>query len=115
MRRNLYSLVLLLGVLLLVLPVAGCSSLTIGDIAANPAEYQGEEVSVKGTVGETVWLPVLTKGAYQVGDETGTIWVVTSQPPPQEGTLVSVKGMVDTAVKIGDKTYGTVVRESERK
>lgn len=114
MRRYFYIL-LILGVILMVLPVIGCKSITIGDIMANPSMYQGDEVSFKGTVGETVWLAALTKGAYQVGDETGTIWVVTSQPPPQEGTSVSVKGMVDTAVKIGDQTFGTVIRESERK
>lgn len=113
MKRYLY-IFLLLGVMLMALLAVGCGSATIGDIVANPSEYQDKEVSVKGTVGETIWLAVLTKGAYQVGDDTGNIWVATSQPPPQEGTSVSVKGMVDTAVKIGEQSFGTVIRESKR-
>ena len=113
MRRYLY-IVLLLAAILMLSPAVGCSSVTIGDIVANPSEYQSDEVSVKGTVGETFWSAALTKGAYQVGNDTGTIWVITSQPPPQKGASVSVKGTVDTAVKIGNQSYGTVIQESKR-
>jgi len=94
---------------------AGCSSTTrIGDIQANPMQYERKQVSVRGTVGETVWFAILSKGAYQIGDGSGTIWIVTTQPPPQKGIEISTKGTVSTAVKLGDRTFGTVITETKR-
>ena len=65
--------------------LAGCSSTKIGDILDNSSQYEGEELSLSGTIGETLWFSLLEKGAYQIGDGTGNIWVITSQPPPQQG------------------------------
>ena len=95
--------------------LTGCSGTTrIGDIQANPMQYEGKQVSVRGTVGETVWFAFLSKGAYQIGDGSGTIWIVTTQPPPQKGIEISTKGTVSTAVKLGDRTFGTVITETKR-
>ena len=104
--------VVLLGMSL----VTGCGkSTSIKDILDNPSDYAGKEVSVEGTVGETNWFQLLTKGTFQVGDGSGTIWVVTDQPPPQEGAKVTLKGTVESAgIKIGDRTFGTVIVETSR-
>ena len=113
--KRILIVALMLSLLIAVIPMAGCASTTkIGDITANPMQFQGKEVSVKGTVGDTLWLAILTKGAYQVGDGSGTIWVVTVQPPPQKGLVVSAKGTVSTAFKLGDQTLGTIITETQR-
>ena len=95
--------------------LVGCGkSIGIGDIVENPSEYQGKEVNIKGTVGETNWFQRLGKGTYQVGDGSGNIWVITVQPPPQEGEKVALKGTVQSVITVGDKTYGTVIVEESR-
>lgn len=99
----------------IMVPLAGCAGRTkIGDILANPGQYNGKEVSVRGTVGDTLWFAVLDKGAYQLGDGSGTIWVVTTQPPPQKGLEISTKGTVSTLFRIGDRDLGTVITETHR-
>lgn len=105
----------LLVVLLSVALAAGCSATKIGDILDNFPQYEGKEVTVKGTVGETVWFALLEKGAFQVGDASGNIWIVTSQPPPEEGKEVSVTGTVQAAFTLGDKSLGKVIVETSRK
>jgi len=87
----------------------------IGDILADVENYNGQEVSVKGYVGDTLWFSILDKGAYEIGDGTGTIWVSTSTPPPQEGEEISVKGTVAPAFTLGTSSLGTVIEETQRK
>jgi len=98
-----------------ILPLAGCGSDKISDILANPDQYQGQEVTIKGTVGEILWLALLSKGAYEISDDSNTIWVTTTKEPPSKGSEVSVQGTVSTAVKIGEHSLGTVITETKRK
>lgn len=93
MKAQKFSLLLVL-ILTLVL-ATGCKGATkIGDILADTSQYEGKEIVIKGTVEESVWLSVVEKGTYQVGDGTGTIWVITTQPPPQQGMTVKIGGTV---------------------
>lgn len=108
-------MVAILSALVMIIPTSGCSGSTrVGEILANPMNFEGKQVSIRGTVGETVWLSFLKKGAYQIGDGSGTIWIVTPQPPPQKGTKISTKGTVSTAFKLEDRTLGTVITEVQR-
>jgi len=105
-----------IAVLILTLVLAiGCKSTTkIGDILADGSPYEGKTIVIKGTVGETVWLAVAEKGTYQVGDGTGTIWIITDQPPPQKGLSITTEGTVQSAFSILGKSYGTVLIETKR-
>jgi len=95
--------------------VYGCAErASIGKIKSDPLQYENKQVTIRGTVGETLWFAVLTKGGYQLGDDSGTIWVITNRPPPQKGSIVTSKGTVSTAVKLGDTTLGTVINEEKR-
>ena len=114
MKRRLSVAILLVLVATLVLTVGCATTDKIGDILADPSLYEGREVTISGTVGNTMWLALLSQGAYQVGDGTGNIWVTTSQPPPQKGETVSVKGSVQPAVSLGKTSLGTVIVESKR-
>ena len=72
--------------IILLLSAVGCTPITrISDILANTSQYEDKDLTIKGTVGKTAWFPLLEKGAYQIGDGSSNIWVVTIQPPPQEG------------------------------
>lgn len=108
-------IVLLAGVLLSTALAAGCTSTKIGDILDDFPQYEGKEVTVKGTVGETVWFALLERGAFRVGDSIGNMWVITSQPPPQEGEEVTVTGTVKAAFQLGDRSLGQVIVETDRK
>ncbi|MDD5289538.1 MAG: hypothetical protein PHY28_10565 [Dehalococcoidales bacterium] len=115
MKKLPLVIVATLSILGLMILLAGCSSPTkIGDILANPTEFEGKQVTVKGYVGDTIWLGVLKKGGYQIGDDSGTIWVVTEEPPPQKGVKISTKGDVSPAFELGDMALGTVINETER-
>ncbi len=113
MRR--FLLVILLAVVLLSTAlVAGCTSIRIGDILDDFQQYEGKEVTVKGTVGEPIWFALLERGTFQIGDGSGNIWVITSQPPPQEGEEVTVTGTVQAAFQLGDRSLGKVIVETNR-
>ena len=73
-----------------------------------------KEVTVKGTVGETVWLALLERGAFQIGNGSGNIWMVASQPPPEGGKEVSVTGTVQVVFTLGDRSLGKVIVEASR-
>jgi hypothetical protein len=115
MRRVLSTIVISV-VLILMFTAIGCSRATnIGDILANPSQYEGKDLTIKGTVGETTWFALLSKGAFQLGDGSGTIWVITSQPSPQKGLSITTKGTIKSAFSIGGQSYGTVLVETQRK
>ena len=103
-------IIMTLGIMVL---VAGCSYAKISDIKANPSQYEGKVVTVSGTVNETYWLSILSTGAYQIDDGSGTIWVVVEKAPPAKGEKTTVKGKVTTAVTIGDRSFGTVITETD--
>ena len=108
--------ILLSGLLLAsVSAVAACSSATkIGDVLASSSKYQGKEITIKGTVGETVWLAAAGRGTYQLGYGSGNIWVITTQPPPQKGQSSSTKGTVEPGFSLLGRSYGTVIVETRR-
>jgi len=94
---------------------ASCAGTTkIGDVLSNSAKYEGKEITITGTVGETVWLAAVDRGTYQLGDGTGTIWVITAQPPPQQGLSITTSGKVQAAYSILGRSYGTVLIETKR-
>lgn len=113
-KKRILLLFIILGLLVCLLPIAGCGYAKIGDILAEPTQFEGKEVRVKGTVGGIAWFSLLEQGAYQIGDGTGNIWIITSQPPPQKGESVSIKGTVQSAITLGDRSFGTVISESRR-
>jgi hypothetical protein len=106
---------LCIALVMVVFGVVGCAGTTeIGDILADSSKYEGEEISIKGTVGETAWLALAEKGTYQLGDGSGTIWIITTQPPPQQGESISTRGKVQVAFTVLGRSYGTVLIETDR-
>jgi hypothetical protein len=108
-------IIALLVLVLTLFTAIGCASATkISDVLADNSKYDGKEITIKGTVGETVWLSAAQKGTYQLGDGSGNIWVITTQPPPQKGLSITTEGKVQSAFSILGRSYGTVVMETKR-
>jgi len=64
-KKWVFSIIVLSGIILLMSTSAGCIFNTkIGDILADPSQYEGETLTIKGTVGETAWLAMVERGAY---------------------------------------------------
>jgi hypothetical protein len=69
--------------------VAG--AVTIGQVLADPATYDGQSVTISGTV--LVAIPVGSESGYDLQDGSGKISVVSRTGPPANGPL-SITGTV---------------------
>lgn len=81
------------------LGLVACRETTISRLLAEPNKYHDEEVGLRGEVIKSA--SVLGRGAYQLDDGTGTIWVVSSKGVPRQGARVTVKGKVQDVVDLG--------------
>lgn len=83
---------------LLVVGLVSCGSLAslgtevinIGDIHQKWNAYS--TVRVQGNVGDRV--PLVGSQVYEVEDSTGTIWVLTKEPAPNQGDQVLIEAKV---------------------
>ncbi len=97
-----------------VMVVSGCAlHLRISNIKDKPQKYQDRQVVIKGKVVETLSIPFVQKGMYQVNDGTGRIWVISQERMPSRGEKVAVKGKVKTVFTISERAFGTVIIEGE--
>ncbi len=98
MRRQKYSILLIL--VLSGLVMTGCEQKSINQIKAEPDRYAKREVVVVGTVTRSI--SVLGKGAYEVEDGTGKLWVVSKAGVPREGARIAVKGKIRDAFNLSE-------------
>jgi hypothetical protein len=92
-----------------VLMITACGSTKIGRITADPSRYFNRSVSVTGTVVNS--FGVLGTGGYQIEDDTGKIYVISTTGIPSKGAKVKVKGTVLSAGQIAGRSLGTAIRE----
>ena len=90
---------LLAAIVLWTLAMSGCEQKSINEIKAEPSRYANKEVSVIGTVTRSYSL--LGKGAYEIEDGTGKLWVVSDTGVPREGARIVVKGTIRDAYNLG--------------
>jgi hypothetical protein len=93
--RRLQSCFFVIGILFCVLVLTGCEQKTINDIMADPSRYANKEVAIVGNVTRSV--SILGRGAYEVEDGTGKLWVVSQTGVPRKGARIVVKGKVRDA------------------
>jgi hypothetical protein len=108
-RRKTLLVTTLAGAAMLLSSCGG--SVKIGNIIANPTKYQNRNVTVNGTV--TNSFGAIVAGVYQVQDDTGTIYVISSGGIPTKGSRVRVAGTVQSGVTIGGRTFGTTLRQRD--
>jgi hypothetical protein len=97
---------------LIVLFISGCATYVhIAEIKGRPGEFDERVVTVSGRVSETLSIPFVNKGMYQLDDGTDKIWVMSNQRVPFRGDKVIVEGKVKTGFTIRNRTFGIVIVE----
>jgi hypothetical protein len=83
------------------LVLVACEQKSINQILADPHRYAHREVGVVGNVIQSY--SVLGRGAYQIEDGTGKLWVVSynGQGVPRKGARVGVKGKIRDGFDLG--------------
>jgi hypothetical protein len=97
----------------LALAMTGCAPTRIGRILDDPGHYRNRLVRVEGTVVASAG--VLNTGAYQVKDDTGSIYVISRSGVPRTGTRVQVEGPVVGGAELMGQSLGTAIRERGHK
>jgi hypothetical protein len=72
---------------------------SIGDILANPRDYDGKALTIEGEVKER--LSLFAFNSFSLKDDSGEILVVSTKPMPQVGSKVRVHGKVHEAFSFG--------------
>jgi len=108
-----------LVVLLAALALAGCDYLPFGytpvrDIVAAPANFEGKEVKLRGTVKSVTKVPLLNVKTYTLRDDAAEITVSTEGSLPAVNDHVALRGTVKSAVIIDGQSVGLRVSETKR-
>ena len=102
--------------LLIVFWLSACGAyLSISEIKNEPNRYRNRKVYIRGRVVETISIPFVQKGMFQVNDGTGKVWVMSRKRMPFRGDKVTVKGKVRTGVTFARRTFGVVIVEGDGK
>lgn len=115
LARTIFPLLLGAGLVL----SSGCARLSdfaagatrIEKVQAAPAQYRN--VTVRGEV--VSQFGILGRGAYQVRDRSGEIWVVTQTGLPEMGETVVVTGAAEAGITIGGRALGVTLTEGDRR
>ncbi|MGE5465603.1 MAG: hypothetical protein ACM3RQ_00355 [Methanocella sp.] len=106
---------LLSGLLSAAVLLGSCAGYTrIGDIVASPAQFEGKEVKLKGTVTGALQVPVLELRSYTLRDDTGEIAVLTKDNVPAPQQAVALSGIVRSLAIVGGQSLGLRVEETRR-
>lgn len=92
---------------------SGCGSVKIGRILSDPTRFNNRHVTVRGTVNRSVG--AIVAGVYEVRDETGSLYVLSSGATPIKGAQVKVDGRVNSGVTFMGKSFGTILRENNHR
>lgn len=76
-----------------------CGAATINKVLADPQRYRDREVKLSGSVVDSYSL--VGRGAYQLDDTTGRLWIVSDKGVPRRGAKVNVKGTVREGFNVG--------------
>jgi hypothetical protein len=93
-------------VFVLALTITGCGGVTINKVLADPGKYRNDQITVPGTVAESV--SVLGRGAYKLTDGDQSLWVISSGGAPRKGARVKATGRVQEGYDLG--FLGSVVK-----
>jgi hypothetical protein len=115
-RRSALGLALALGLLSGVLTTACgrfASATPIGQVLSqDAAKGIAAPQTIRGTV--VIYAPLLTGSFYQLKDESGSIWVRSSQVV-QEGDVVTIEGVPrHQAIQISNREVGEVYFEEQK-
>jgi hypothetical protein len=111
MKTRIFASTLLLASVVL---FTGCpQQTTINRLNGDPERFRNKEVLIVGEV--TNSFGALGRGAYEISDETGKIWVVTERSVPSKGARVGAVGRYIQGVNWAGRNFGSAIRETDRK
>jgi len=111
---------ILLGVALAsLLLLSGCDYLPFGqtplkEIVAAPAQFEGEEVRIRGKVKDVTKIPLIDLSMYVVDDGSGEVTVIAHDTLPAVNDTVNVRGVVESAAIVGGQSIGLRIKETKR-
>ena len=105
---------LLSGISLILILANSCANPKILNIKNNIEEFKNQEVTLNGKVIETLAIPFVRTGAYQLDDGSGRIWVLSAKNVPERGNQVIVTGTITVGVELGGKRFGVMVKETNK-
>jgi hypothetical protein len=79
----------------------------VSQLLANPGEFDGRFVTVKGTVQESA--AVMGVGGYRLRQGPSEIYILSSHGIPSTGTQVTVSGTFKQALALGGLQYAVIV------
>lgn len=93
--------------------LAACPSrISIAKLNQDPVRYAGKEISIAGRVTDS--FGALGRGAFQVDDGTGVLWVVTGHyGTPENGAKVAVTGHIEQGFSLGGRNFAVILHETE--
>lgn len=97
--RQALSLSLAAFVAVTALASSACATKTINHVLADPSRYRDREIKVSGTVVDSY--SVGSRGAYQIEDGSGRLWVLSDQGVPRRGARVTVTGTIREGFNLG--------------
>jgi hypothetical protein len=86
--------------------VAACGARTINELLADPAKYRNQEITVRGTVDESV--SIAGRGAFRLKDGDQGLWVVTTVGAPRKGARVDVTGRLQDGYDLSG--FGQIIQ-----
>jgi hypothetical protein len=95
--------------------IVGCPTQTsIADINKDPGRYAGKDVSIHGQVSDS--FGALGNGIFQIDDGTGRMWVYSQNfGVPGNGSKVAVTGRIEQGFAFGGRSFGVILRETQRR
>ena len=107
--------ILMIGIIPLLLVILGWTNITNVPISSSDiipiseiredSDNPQKVVKIKGKISKIV--PLVASFAYQVEDNTGKIWVVTKNQPPQVNQEIVVQGILQYQdITIGEEDFG---------
>jgi len=86
------SRLILIGLFISLLGLVACESKFTPIAEAKRRSTSQNAIYVEGIVRDRV--PLLKRGAYQLQDKTGTIWVITQQSLPESGQALKIQAKI---------------------
>ena len=90
------------------------SYVTISDIVANPAQYEGKTVLVRGSVSAVTKIPFVDIRYYIITDNGSQIIVIPKKTLPATQANIIVIGVLENITIIENQGFGFHIKEINR-
>lgn len=92
---------------LLLVGLTSCNAMGTRSLDRLTPQSAGRVISVRGKAIATA--PFLDRGAYQLENKNGQIWVMSDRALPAIGTMIKVRGRVEyQSIPLNDREFGEI-------